>query len=757
MSAPAPADAKSERLTWVLALGGIGAATAFLFWPMAWGALSGAPMFFEWDVPEQYWPDLVYLCESLHDGVVPFWNPYDRAGYPYYADPQAGMYHPLNWGICLAAGASPSPAWAHARVPLMFFLSGAFTLLWLRRLNLAWSGAILGAVVVLAAPFMRHNWELNLTMALAWMPLMLWAAERAMVERRAVDGALLALSAALCAWVGSPPALWFASSFTFLYALARAASEHRRHGRKIWPGVFRASAWAGVLGVGLMGAVLIPGLTLAEHSVQQGRDFESIASGALEPSGLIALLWPQPGNHLYVGWAVLLLAGLALVRSHKQRMVAFAMWFVAATAALLTLGGHGPLFRAAFDVVPGVSFFRLPHRYEAWLGPAFALLAGLGLQQLSRRSIPKRVQLMSTAAAIVGLGFVLANLWTPALFFLSISCLALAAQRAQLRSPLLGLVLAALFLADVSQAMPADRHMRGGEHPGVGAHVAPVLDEAPNTHAHYRYMDEFGISCRSGTRHRRRDFRGYQDPLLLKSYERVIASLRETPLLAAQFNVRYALQGPHFIHGWNRHYLPPPAELDALPNVVPTAEGVTEFRDALPLVYFIPSGQVTHAADRPTALNMLREVAPAYLAVLDGAVDPADAQPFEGSGETHTSIGLPDDLRYDRDALSFHINAASDGMLVINEAWYPGWVASVDGQPVPIYRANALVRAIPVSPGPHDILMQFRPADGILWRGILYWSFMQTLLTLWWPRWSRWFRRPGRKRRTPRQEDLGTK
>lgn len=703
------------------------AATAFLFAPMAWGLLSGAPVFFEWDVPEQYWPDLVYLCESLHDGVVPFWNPYDRAGYPYYADPQAGMYHPLNWGICLAAGPSPSPAWAHARVPLMFFLSGAFTLLWLRRLKLAWSGAIFGAALVMAAPFMRHNWELNLTMALAWMPLMLWSAERAMVERRAFDGALLALSTALCAWVGSPPALWFASSFTFLYAMARLASEHRRHRRKIWPGVLRACGSAGVLGVGLIGVVLIPGLTLAEHSVQQGRSFESIASGAIEPAGLVATLWPMPGNHLYVGWVVILLAAFTLIRPHKERKVAAALWGVAASAVLLTLGGEGPLFRAAFDWIPGVSLFRLPHRYEAWLGPAFAFLAALGLQRMSRRAIPKRAQSLGVAAALVGVGFAAMKLWTPAVFFLSLSCLGIAAQRAQLRSPWLGLVLAGLFLADVSQAMPADRHMREGQHPGVGADTQRILDEAPGTDAHYRYMDEFGISCRSGTRHQRRDFRGYQDPLLLKSYERVIASLRETPELAAQFNVRYALQGPHFIHGWDRHFLPPPEELANVPGALAGRSGVTQLRDALPLVFFVPGEEVRHLEDRPAALRALQELAPTRVALLDGAVDPADSPAFTSDGGEGSRAEVRA-LHYERDALAFEADTSGDGLLVINEAWYPGWVATVDGTPVPIYRVNALVRAIPVSEGTHQVVMQFWPVDGVRWRQILYWTLFLTLL-----------------------------
>ena len=45
-------------------------ATAFLFWPITAALLIGAdPPWFEWDVPEQYWPDLVHVCGSLHEGM----------------------------------------------------------------------------------------------------------------------------------------------------------------------------------------------------------------------------------------------------------------------------------------------------------------------------------------------------------------------------------------------------------------------------------------------------------------------------------------------------------------------------------------------------------------------------------------------------------------------------------------------------------------------------------------------------------------
>jgi hypothetical protein len=59
------------------------------------------------------------------------------------------------------------------------------------------------------------------------------------------------------------------------------------------------------------------------------------------------------------------------------------------------------------------------------------------------------------------------------------------------------------------------------------------------------------------------------------------------------------------------------------------------------------------------------------------------------------------------------IDVAGDapGHLVLSDPWYPGWTATLDGQPVPIRRANYLFRSVSVTAGTHRVEFRFEPAS----------------------------------------------
>ena len=49
------------------------------------------------------------------------------------------------------------------------------------------------------------------------------------------------------------------------------------------------------------------------------------------------------------------------------------------------------------------------------------------------------------------------------------------------------------------------------------------------------------------------------------------------------------------------------------------------------------------------------------------------------------------------------------GFVIFSEPDFPGWQATLDGQPVPIYRAFGALRAVAAPAGTHEISFRYRP------------------------------------------------
>ncbi|MEW5720160.1 MAG: YfhO family protein, partial [Chloroflexota bacterium] len=65
--------------------------------------------------------------------------------------------------------------------------------------------------------------------------------------------------------------------------------------------------------------------------------------------------------------------------------------------------------------------------------------------------------------------------------------------------------------------------------------------------------------------------------------------------------------------------------------------------------------------------------------------------------------------RYQPERVEIKATTDRAGYLVLTDSWYPGWRAFVDGQPAPIYRADVIFRAVPLEPGTHTIVFEYRP------------------------------------------------
>lgn len=100
-------------------------------------------------------------------------------------------------------------------------------------------------------------------------------------------------------------------------------------------------------------------------------------------------------------------------------------------------------------------------------------------------------------------------------------------------------------------------------------------------------------------------------------------------------------------------------------------------------------------------------------AVADERFKDALAAPQLGEGSVKLTQYQPNELHYD-------IQSDKGGVVVFSEIYYPGWTATINGQPAELGRADYVLRALRVPSGSHKVVLEFRPASVSTTEAIAY-------------------------------------
>ena len=154
---------------------------------------------------------------------------------------------------------------------------------------------------------------------------------------------------------------------------------------------------------------------------------------------------------------------------------------------------------------------------------------------------------------------------------------------------------------------------------------------------------------------------------------------------------------------------------------------------SLPLTYDRRLGNgwlVSRVRTAPTAdaeMAALGEIDPAVEAVIFAPEAPeGTVTEYAGadSGRVELVYYSPNRLRYD-------VSAPAKGLAVFSEIWYPaGWKAFVDGNEVPVLRADYALRALMIEEGDHEVEFVFDPASFTVGRNISLASSIAILVLL---------------------------
>jgi hypothetical protein len=85
---------------------------------------------------------------------------------------------------------------------------------------------------------------------------------------------------------------------------------------------------------------------------------------------------------------------------------------------------------------------------------------------------------------------------------------------------------------------------------------------------------------------------------------------------------------------------------------------------------------------------------------------------------------------YEPNQLAYDVNSGKGGVVVFSEIYYPGWTATIDGEPAELGRVNYILRALNVKPGKHEVVLSFFPKSVDTTETIAYTAYGILLLVI---------------------------
>lgn len=694
--------------------------------------------------------------EALRHGRLPLWNPYAATGMPLFAEAIHGVLHPIS---ILAAVLFPSDG-IDPLVGMYLVCAAWGAALLARELGASRAGAAAAAFAYALSGFtVSMAAYLTYLAGAASLPWLVAGVRAAGVRRTAGAFAAGALGVAVTAFSGDVQALAFGTALGLFLALVERPRAR---------GVARA-ALAVATGLAVAAVQLVPSWV---HLGRTDRVLVSLdaAGWSLAPARLVELVVPgffaRPGAGLDApvfralgrtavyavpfAWSVYL--GMAIV---ALAVVGAARWrgpAVAGVAFLWLALGRALGAQQVLGLVPIVGHLRFAEKHVGPLALCVAVLAGRGVDALGEDGRTRRRLLAVAGAALAALAAVRLALAAPAAVAwlgaagvpaagavrddLAAGLLHPLAELAALLAvvaalPRLGArpgaaVLALLVWASGATAVryavrpgPSAARLGVPGPPIAGGEAVPRVQNVPPA------VEAPPRSLVSGPGWTARDRSAFAFAASAAPDANVGQRLDNLEVDTGLHPLRHLAAREAFGPEWaiaGRRYavtdlvVRPPRTEQERAALVPVLAGATpEGEDPRTgaQLWRIPHRAWAGFPERVETVPGPEEAEDRLAALVRVR---SRACVVECAGPLPVAPGVVRAVERGPEALRVEAEAAADSVLVVNDAWWPGWRATLDGHEVPIWPADLLVRAVPWPAGRHVLVMRYAP-DEVRWGG----------------------------------------
>jgi Bacterial membrane protein YfhO len=690
------------------------------------------------DLITAFYPFRAFASRSVHAGTLPLWNPYFQGGVPFQADSQSSLFYPANvlyyilplpiaWTLCLL---------------LRMFLAGLFMTIFVRSIDGTKTGAIFSGIVFASCGFITAWQGQPLGDASIWLPLISYAVLRLHRNRTKSSLALTGFAFAMPVLAGHPETAAHVTLVGIMIAGAEWLASTRPR-----PGNFNvafpfAFAVGGVLALGLAAIQIIPTLEwlgqMNEAFIFQWPPLPLhqvlawVSRDALRGPNSAGVWVPQAAS--YVGMITLLAAPLAAFQKPRRHTVTLGIITFVGLSVAYGLQPVQWLF-AHMPILGGLKNDRMILLADFGI----AALGGLGISVLQNESFVSRRWI---ASCFVGAAFIIAFVFVYKLQaatqfrveFLrrpsfSRSLLLLGAipiawrLGGGLRGRLFPLAVCGLAAFDlitfsfgymgfartqeIFPPAPAfDFLARQDDRMQFRIAISGSIPYSANANLIYEIPSADGYEVSpswprlfaQNLSENRWDALSFIPEAVLKSTDRRIDMLnvkylvltpqaQEFPQFAAMDRYRQVFNNGHVVIFENKRVLPrafvvPASGIEILENTA------AEFE------------RVKSASFDPERSVILSEVPSSQTLRVETA-----AMPFSGHVEM---------IDFQINQLSLRATTSTAAALVLSQIWFPGWRATVDGEEVPVLRANASLTGILLPAGSHEVRFIFRPLSFVI-------------------------------------------
>ena len=739
------------------------------------------------DIYRYFYPYKLYATESIKDGKIPLWNPYISSGIPFIATLQSQVFYPLsvihyilpfNFGFQLF-------------IVIHFFLAGIFIYILCKELKLQPISSLTSAVIFSFSGYLVSVVDMVSSLSsVIWLPLVFLYFHKTLFERSIYKKVLYILILSILIGIeflgGEPTILYGTVVLLIIYNIIFIKQKNSIYILPI-AGIisfllvaFQLLPFLELLGysdrinlpekIGYYGNLFwsLPPEHIFNFFIPM--IFGDITKRYIDLSD-ISQLWLKS---FYVGIIPLVLAFYTLLsvrKDNNKNKVKIIYFFIGVfiLSVFLSSGSYNFLYKVFYYLLPGLKLIRYPVKFLFLSTFAISIISGFGLEYiLSKKDKVSLIKLKKIVILIlIALGLLLTilflfkepflifykknffpdmkfsdvirllekynvflnSLLQTWIFLLLGTVVIISIVRKKLNIKLASALILIIIIIDLFingfslnprlsskfyqsksesvKYLEQDKSfyrmmvcLEGSERFFL---FGDTFEEAMKNAKLILYPNqniEYKIYCANG-----------YDSINVKRYNDFVNTIMEKP------KVRY-------LSLINTKYLFTNKDLEtSLLKLVKDFKVVKIYKNGilLPHCYFIQKVRLVNSEKDAMNYIFSNEFDPKKEVVIEGL----NEFKLDSNKEIFNEISIED---YKSDIIRIKADLSNDGVIVLNDTYYPGWKVYVDGKEGKIYPANYIYRGIYVSGGNHKIEFIFKPVTFIIGSIITLISFFAVLI-----------------------------